>query len=151
MVPNELGRDGKGNEIRVDQYRGKVLIVTFWASWCGPCRKELPALNVLQNAVGTEFIQVVAVNSKEDPKTVRTIMSQLKDRQIISTLDRTGKIGDTFDVNAFPNLWIIDPEGKVVSHKVGYGEDSLKSIAQEIISVLKKYNPEALNKPAKQS
>jgi len=150
-APNLLGKDVKGNPVTVDAFRGKVLVVTFWASWCGPCRKELPALNALQNAVGTELIQVVAINSKEDPKTINGIMRQMKDRQIISSQDRTGAIGDTYDVQAFPNLWIINPSGNIVFHKVGYGEDSLKGIAQKIIEVLHEYNPGALNRPAGES
>jgi thiol-disulfide isomerase/thioredoxin len=150
-VPNALGKTSGGDIITAEAFKGKVLVVSFWASWCGPCRRELPALNALQNAVGTEFIQVVAVNSKEDPKTVLEIMRQLKDRKIISTLDRKGEIGDSFGVNAFPNLWIIDPAGQVVVHKVGYGEDSIKDIAQEIITILRKHNPEALNKVVSKS
>lgn len=150
-APNVLGKTGSGDVILAESFKGKVLVVSFWASWCGPCRKELPALNALQNAVGTEFIQVVAVNSKEDPKTVLNIMRQLKDRKIISILDRKGDIGDTFGVNAFPNLWIIDPNGNVVAHKVGYGENSLKNIAQEIIDVLRQHNPDALKKSVQKS
>jgi thiol-disulfide isomerase/thioredoxin len=150
-APNLLGKTMSGDPVLLESFRGKVLVVTFWASWCGPCRKELPGLNALQNAVGTEFIQVVAVNSKEDNETVRAIMRQLKDRKLVSSFDRSGDIGESFGVNAFPNLWIIDPEGVIVMHKVGYGEDSLKSIIAEIIETLKVHNPEALDKPIRKT
>ncbi len=148
-APNLIGKDSKGNEILVENYKGKVLVVTFWASWCGPCRRELPALNTLQNAVGTEYIQVVAVNHKETLRTTVDIMRQLKNRKLISSLDFNGKIAEQYGVNSFPNLWIINPNGIIDVHKVGYGEDSLKEIANEIIETLRKYNPEALSKPLK--
>ena len=150
-APSLLGKTMSGDPVLLESFRGKVLVVTFWASWCGPCRKELPGLNALQNAVGTEFIQVVAVNSKEDNETVRAIMRQLKDRKLVSSFDRSGDIGESFGVNAFPNLWIIDPEGVIVMHKVGYGEDSLKSIIAEIIETLKVHNPEALDMPIRKT
>lgn len=150
-APELLGKTMTGDPILLDTYRGKVVVVTFWASWCGPCRKELPALNALQNAVGTEIIQVIAVNSKEDNETVRGIMRQLKNRTLLSGFDRNGSIGDSFGVKAFPNLWIIAPDGRIALHKVGYGEDSLKSIAAEIIGILEIHNPEALRRPAKSS
>lgn len=150
-APDLLGKTMSGDPVLLETFRGKVLVVTFWASWCGPCRKELPGLNALQNAVGTEFIQVVAVNSKEDNETVRAIMRQLKDRKLVSSFDRTGSIGESFGVDAYPNLWIIDPKGVIVMHKVGYGEDSLKSIIAEIIETLKVHNPEALSKPVQKT
>jgi thiol-disulfide isomerase/thioredoxin len=148
-APNLIGKDSKGHEILVENYKGKVLVVTFWASWCGPCRRELPGLNALQNAVGTEYIQVVAVNHKENLKTTVDIMRQLKDRKLISSLDINGKISDQYGVNSFPNLWIINPNGIIDAHRVGYGDDSLKEIANEIIETLRKYNPDALSKPLK--
>ena len=97
-APNELGKDGNGRPILVTHFQGKVLVVTFWASWCGYCLKELPALNALQNAIGTEYVQVIAINQQEDSRTALGIMKQLKDRQLVSSLDRQGKISESFGV-----------------------------------------------------
>src|SRR3546814_3550694 len=66
IPPDVLGNDRDGNPVTVSQYRGKVVIVTFWASWCGPCRRELPVLGKVQSIVGRDHLEVIAVNFKED-------------------------------------------------------------------------------------
>lgn len=141
-APNLLGKDGKGNDVTLEQHKGKVVVVSFWATWCGYCLKELPALNHIQNSVGTDFIQIVAVNQKEDLRTAQTVMRQLKDKKLLSVYDGKGKIGESYGVKGLPNLWIIAPDGTVASHHIGYGEDSLSEIAKDILRVLEKYNPE---------
>ena len=146
-APNLLGKDGKGDEIRLDQFKGKVVVVSFWATWCGYCLKELPALNHIQNSVGTDFIQIMAVNYKEDMREANGIMRKMKDKKLLSLYDRKGIIGDSYGVKGLPNLWIIDPEGKVAAHHVGYDESSLSTIAKDILRVLQKHNPELIEKP----
>jgi peroxiredoxin len=145
-APALLGKDGKGNEIKLEQFKGKVVVVSFWATWCGYCLKELPALNHVQNTVGTEFIQIVAVNYKEDLREANSIMRKMKDRQLLSLYDRKGGIGDSYGIKGLPNLWIIDPDGKIAQHHIGYGEQSLSIIAKDILRVLQKHNPDLMAK-----
>lgn len=145
-APNLLGRNGKGDDITVAQFKGKVVIISFWATWCGYCLKELPALNHIQNSVGTDFIQVVAVNYKEDMREANGIMRKMKDKQLLSLYDRKGSVGDSYGVKGLPNLWIIDPDGKVATHHIGYGEASLSTIAKDILRILQKHNPELMKK-----
>lgn len=145
-APNLLGKNGKGDEVTLGQFKGKVVVISFWATWCGYCLKELPALNHIQNNVGTDFIQIIAVNHKEDMREANGIMRQMKDRKLLSLYDRKGLIGDSYGVKGLPNLWIIDPDGKIASHHVGYGESSLSAIAKDILRILQKHNPELVEK-----
>lgn len=145
-APDFLGKNGKGDDITVTQFKGKVVVISFWATWCGYCLKELPALNHIQNSVGTDFIQVVAVNYKEDMREANGIMRKMKDKQLLSLYDRKGLVGDSYGVKGLPNLWIIDPNGKVAAHHIGYGEASLSTIAKDILHILQKHNPELMEK-----
>ena len=70
--PDWLGKTPKGEEIRISERRGKVVLVSFWASWCGFCRQQLPVLEALQQAAGHERMEVVVVNFKEPPRTYAT-------------------------------------------------------------------------------
>ena len=63
--PEDLGRDASGNRIHLSDYRGKIVIVSFWASWCGPCRKEIPVLAQIQKLGTRGKIAVFAVNWQE--------------------------------------------------------------------------------------
>jgi thiol-disulfide isomerase/thioredoxin len=135
-APAALGKDGKNKAVDLSAYRGKVVIVTFWASWCGYCLKELPALNDLQTAMGDQWLKIIAVNVQDETNAYRAMTRQMKDYQLILSRDRSGDIAATYGVHAYPNLWMIDPQGNVASHHVGYGEDSLASIISEIKRLL---------------
>ena len=103
-------------------------------------------MNHIQNNVGTDFIQIIAVNQKEDMREANGIMRQMKDRKLLSLYDRKGLIGDSYGVKGLPNLWIIDPDGKIASHHIGYDESSISIIAKDILRILQKHNPELVEK-----
>jgi len=132
--PNYLGKDNTGKEVTLDAYKGKVVIISFWASWCSPCLKELPVLENIQNKGGTDKIKVVAINFKESKDQYRRIKRKLSSLNLTLTHDRRGKIGESYGVEAIPNLFIIGKDGKLVFHNVGYGESSV----HEIVEVLNK-------------
>lgn len=136
VPPPLLGKDRDGNEMDLAQFRGKVVMVTFWASWCGYCRKELPVLNALQARAGDDWLKIVAVNVKDDTDAYRAITRQMRDYALTITRDRSGRIAAGYSVESYPNLWVIDRQGRVWSHHVGYGEDSLEDILTEVHDLL---------------
>ena len=135
--PAVLGKDRHGDPVDLATLRGKVVVVTFWASWCTYCLKELPVLDVLQKHAGEELLQVVAVNVKDSTQDYRLMTRQMSNYSISMTRDRDGKIADAYGVTAYPNLWIIDPQGKVAAHHRGYTEDALERIIGDINRILR--------------
>ena len=134
--PDDLGKS-KDGKVSVSQFHGRVVVVTFWASWCGPCRRELPVLDALKQVAG-DRAEVVAVNVKDSVQDYNAIKRQLKGTQIIFTHDAYGRIADSYKVESFPNLYVIDQSGKIASVHIGFGEDSLQSIVDDINKLLVK-------------
>jgi thiol-disulfide isomerase/thioredoxin len=134
VPPNFLGRDSDGNDVTLDDNKGKIVVISFWASWCSPCLKELPVLENIQNKIGTDKIKVVAINFKENRKQYKKIVKMLSSLKLTLTHDKRGSIGRKFGVEAIPNLFIIDKNGELAFHNVGYGDSSI----DEIVEVLNK-------------
>lgn len=135
--PQALGKDRGGKEVSLADYSGKVVIVTFWASWCTYCLKELPVLNAFQQQAGEQWLRIVSINVKDDNDDYRAMTRQMKDYALTMTRDRNGKVADVWGVNSYPNLWIIDRRGRVAGRHVGYGEGSFEGIVNDIQKLLR--------------
>jgi thiol-disulfide isomerase/thioredoxin len=133
---DELGKDVDGNKIAISDHRGKVVIVSFWASWCGPCRKELPILANVVKKVGPDHLKLIAINYHDEQKPFRIIADALKTLPITVLRDSSGKAARKFDVQGIPRMIIIDRDGKVVADHTGYGEGSVNEIVEELNRVL---------------
>ena len=136
VPPQVLGKDTKGNPIDLGNYRGKITIVTFWASWCGPCRRELPVLGNFQSVVGRDALEVIAVNFKEPRDEFRAVVRANRKLELTYVHDQQGRTSDAYGVNSLPHMFILDHEGKVAFTHRGYSEESLPGIVQEILSLL---------------
>jgi len=130
VPPSYLGSDSDGNKINLEDYKGKIVVISFWASWCSPCLKELPVLENIQNKIGVDIVKVVAINFKENRKKYRKITKILSVLNLTLTHDKRGSIGKKFGVKSIPNLFIIGRDGKIVFHNVGYGESSIDKIVK---------------------
>jgi thiol-disulfide isomerase/thioredoxin len=143
--PDSLGKDPKFDEIRLSDHRGKVVLVTFWASWCGYCRKELPVLDVLQRAAGDRLV-TIAVNVEDPPEVYKAMRKQLKDTPMRFTHDRKGSVAKGWDVRSYPNLYVIDQNGTIESVHVGYGDGSFEEILEHVNYLIA--HPPAAKAPA---
>jgi thiol-disulfide isomerase/thioredoxin len=130
--PASLGADFDGDEVDAGRYAGKVLVVTFWASWCAPCKQELPLLEAIQRAAGKDKVQVVAINI-EDHDTYRRLARGLKSTFTLGiNHDARRKASEAYGVSGIPHLVLIGRDGRVISVHRGYSEEAIDSIIAEI-------------------
>lgn len=135
--PDELGIDKDKHAVRVSDYRGKVVVLTFWASWCGQCLKELPILESVQRKAGRSQVAVVAINSDKDRSDYLAMRRRMKDFTMTMTEDqRDRSIAKRYGVNGYPHLVMVDKQGLVAFTHRGYSEESLPKIVEEINTLL---------------
>lgn len=136
-APDYLGVDADKNEVRISGQRGKVVVLTFWASWCGYCLKELPILENLQRRVGKESIEVVAINTDKDRDKYRAMRRRMKDFQLTMTVDSDkDDIAGQYGVGGLPHMVLVDKRGMVAFTHIGYSEDQLPRFVYEINELL---------------
>lgn len=107
-----------GSEFRLEDHRGKVVVVNFWASWCEPCREEMPALQQAADAAGDD-VAFVGVGAKTDREADARAFAE--DFDITYPIGRdtaggdrvNGAIQTDYGVFAFPSTYVIDPEGRI--------------------------------------
>lgn len=144
IPPDALGRDRNGHDVRVSELRGKVVIVSFWATWCGYCRKELPVLAALQKLKGTTDLQVVGVNHDDDYDKYKEVLRRWKQLDIILTYDPPdGHIGKPYEIKTLPFMVMIGRDGRVAHVYSGYDEDMLATIMADVDELLAQPAPNA--------
>jgi peroxiredoxin len=129
--------DTEGKSHRLPDYRGQVVVLNFWATWCPPCREEMPAMERLHQMVAGEDIAVVAINVGEDEETIFRFTG---DYPVTFPLlmDREGRIVEEYPVIGLPTTYIIDPDGVIRHRAVGTREwddpelvEELRALARE--------------------
>jgi thiol-disulfide isomerase/thioredoxin len=126
-----------GWHTKLADYRGKVVIVSFWASWCGPCRKELPIMASIQKQATRDQVVVLSVNWRESAGRFDQIKRALKELDLTFISDEDGYIGDQYGVKAIPHMVIIGRDGRIRAIHIGYSEGEIPVLADEINAMLK--------------
>jgi len=125
-----LGTTASGASVKVADYLGKVAVVSFWASWCAPCRKELPILEGLQRE-GKGNIQVIAVNI-EDHSVFEKAAKVLGELRLLLVNDHGNRSQRAYKVKGIPHMVVIGRDGRILAVHEGYGETALDGIVDEI-------------------
>ena len=134
-----LGTTPEGEEIRISEHRGKVVVVSFWASWCGYCRKQFPFLDFVQAQVGSDDLRVVVVNFQEPVHDYRRVRRAARKSPVTWTHDRSGELSEAFGIASVPYMFIFDRSGTLAGIRRGYSEEGVETTARMI--------NEALNRP----
>jgi len=112
-------QDLQGKTIDLAQYRGRVVLVNFWATWCPPCRKEFPSLGRVRNLFKPEEFEVLAVNVDEDRETALAFAGS---PGFPVLLDSNSKATMTWPIKGLPTSFLIDPQGRLAFSLAGEQE-----------------------------
>lgn len=115
IAPDFMTTTPTGDPIRLSDFRGKVVLLNFWATWCGPCRIEMP---LFQRFYDESNITILAVNNRETAEQVTKFADQIRISFPLA-MDESGTIQDQYYVQAYPMTYIIDPNGVIVD--IHYG------------------------------
>ena len=129
-APDFALQDLSDQPVSLSDFRGKVVLLDFWASWCAPCRKELPAIEKLHRAYGEKGLVVLAVNSEADK--VASAFVRQEGYTFTVLTDSRGSVFDDYAVSSIPVTVVVDRHGRIAAYFVGFpGEDALLSSIRE--------------------
>jgi thiol-disulfide isomerase/thioredoxin len=127
--------DLERNEHRLSDYADKVLVVNFWASWCVPCREELPSMNRAARKLIEQPVAWIAINVGEDPQAVEAFLADYSiDFTVL--LDPSGRVSQSWQVVGMPTTLVINREGYVAHRIVGKREWDDEVHLQMLIEVI---------------
>ncbi|MBB4264706.1 TlpA disulfide reductase family protein [Roseospira visakhapatnamensis] len=114
-------RDGAGRAVSLADFRGQVVVLNLWATWCGPCLREMPALDRLQAALGGEGVAVVAVSTdRASVSDLRTFFRSQRLRHLPLYHDRAGDLARALALDGLPTTHILDRDGRLLATHKGY-------------------------------
>lgn len=149
-LPDVRFADGKGQAVTLQGFRGKFVLLNVWATWCPPCRREMPALDRLQQQLGGPDFEVVALSIDQGQRSLYLVQEFYLQTGIQSLgvyMDTSGDASRDLGVSAIPTTLLIDREGREIGRKLGPAEwDSA-----EIVALIRGYLvPPASSRPRPQ-
>lgn len=116
-------------------YLGKVILIDFWASWCGPCRYSFPWMNDLQKKYSNDDFVIVAVNVDTDPKFAHQFLGKVPATFDV-LLDSDAILQDAFEVLGMPTSFLIDKQGRIRATHIGFNKDKIALYEKDIVALL---------------
>jgi peroxiredoxin len=117
-APGFTLKDLAGKSVSLAQYRGKIVVLNFWASWCPPCREEFPSLERLNEVFAGKDFVMLGVNADTDKANLEDFLG--KHLHTFTILpDPDAKVQDLYGVDKFPETFIIGRDGKILEHVIG--------------------------------
>ena len=136
MAPTFALPSRSGDTVSLAQLKGKVVMLNFWASWCGPCRQEMPLLEQMHKRYGALGFTLVGVNVDADSKDAEAWLSKTPVSFPV-LFDRESKVSKLYDVNAMPSTVFIDRQGNVRYQHKGYKTGDEGEYLNQIRALLK--------------
>lgn len=130
-APNFRLEDQDGNFVQLSDFAGKVVIVNFWATWCPPCRKEMPSMQRAWEILEKEDIVMLAINVGEDSDLIFAFTAEYP-VEFPLIMDKTSSVVREWRVRGLPTTYIVNPEGKIVYQAIGDRDWDSPEILEQI-------------------
>ena len=129
--------DVNSNAVNLNDFNGKLIILNFWATWCAPCREEMPSLDILQNMEGFENLKIIPINvGQEKVEKSVNFFSELKIKNLSLYFDNSIRLAKYFSLRGLPTTIIINKNGEEFARVVG----SMDFNDKGFLKWLSKYN-----------
>jgi peroxiredoxin len=125
-----------GPNLRLQEQRGKVVLVNFWATWCGPCRKEMPHLNRIADKYRSSGLVLLGINVDDDARNAADLAAKLGVKFPV-LFDTDKKVSKLYDLNSMPSTLVIDRNGRVRYLHRGYQDGYEDLYDKQIRDLLK--------------
>ena len=118
-VPNFSATDLEGNPISLEQYRGKVVLLDFWAVWCAPCIAEMPNVKKVYDTYKDKGFDIIGISLDFDEKKLRDYLkeNEIPWRQVFSGKGWNSPVAQQYGIRAIPALWLIDKDGTLITYQ----------------------------------
>lgn len=136
-APNFQLRDLNGRQVVLSELRGKVVLLNFWATWCGPCRVEMPAMEKLYRAFSRNDFEILAVSTDAQGVSVTRPFQQENHLTFPILHDADYRVGLTYGARSLPMTFIVDRQG-IVRHQVFGARDWNATEAHQLVQLLMK-------------
>lgn len=130
-----LPRLGSTELISLSDFRGKVVYLDFWASWCGPCRTSMPLLDTLRSEFHSQGFEVLAINLDDTPQLAQQFLTRVKVNYPIA-YDASASTSTLYNVQGMPTAFLIDGHGQILGHHQGFKPEDISSLRAAIQTAL---------------
>jgi len=118
-------------QLDLKQYKGKVVYLDFWASWCKPCQKSFPWMNAMVQRYPADRFKIVTINLDSNEKAMNVFLSRVP-AQFDIYHDPSGILAEKFQLQGMPTSYLIDKSGKVISRHIGFQTQEIPAYEKEI-------------------
>lgn len=137
-LPAATFQDGTGKERTLADWKGKVVLLNLWATWCLPCRKEMPSLDRLQKQMGSDKFEVVAISvDRKGLDASRKFLDETQVQKLALYVDPTARMTSTLKVIGLPATLLLDGEGREIGRLLGPAEWDSEDAQRLIRAVMK--------------
>lgn len=123
------------SQINLADYRGKVVLVDFWASWCTPCIRSFPWMDEMVEKYGEQGFEIIAINMDQEAILAKKFLTRYPNKLTIA-FDPQGVVAEQYEIMGLPNSFILNKQGEIVYKHVGFRLSELDKYEAEILSLL---------------
>lgn len=124
----------EGGEFRLSDYEGEYLLLNFWATWCPPCKEEIPSLEALEQSLEGSSVRMLTISSGETAETVRGFVEE-EGVSLPVALDTDGAVSAQYSLQSIPTTYLIDKEGNFIARLVGAVDWSEKELSDFLLQL----------------
>lgn len=126
---------GDNGNIKLSDYRGQVVYLDFWASWCKPCRKSFPFMNSLQKKYGKQGLKVIAINLDSEKGAAQAFLKKNPAKFTIA-YDLEGTTPEKYGLSVMPTSYLIDRNGKLINSHKGFKKSQTEKLEKNVVKYL---------------